>query len=327
MAESAAQKKAREKREADAVAAAEQAKAAEATPGSGDDQKPEDTAGTQNANPDEASGTASQAEVDAQRDAEGKGDGSDAPLGGTSEKPVPSDDADQKADPNIQGVATTGEAQDQREARGESVGTFSNVQQQRDAEAEAAAKREGIRRGDLDADGNVIERSAEEQALLDAAPGGQRTLLTGSSEGSTKVRDTAAFASPASGPLHDPVNDITNLNARDDDPDNRVYGDDAGPRDEVLTGVGVETQTRIVDGNGNAPETRFLDGEGNPLSYEDIFDDQPNRTFVTTKVRVREAFVYPNTDTVGYRIAYTEGKKVPRGEAENVRRMIEGDNR
>ena len=167
------------------------------------------------------------------------------------------------------------------------------VQAQREDEAKARSEAEAA--------------NEEEAALLAAAPGGERTALAGGDEGSTTVSTTAGNARPASGPLDPPQADVENKDASDDDPDNRVYGDAAGPRD-------VHEDTEPVD-------AEFVDSDGNAVEYDDIFEDD-GKTFVTTKVRVYEVFTFPNTTTEGKRLAYAQGRKVPRGEAENVRKRI-----
>ena len=153
------------------------------------------------------------------------------------------------------------------------------------------------------------EVSEEDRLLLAAAPGGQRTALTDGREGSTKVAHTAAQARPPlSGPLSPPVTDVENLAATDEDPDNRVYADEAGPRD-------VFEDTEPV-------KARYVDAEGNPLDWDEMFAEESGKTFVTAKVRVYETFIFPNTVVEGRRLAYSAGRRVARGEAENVRSQI-----
>lgn len=173
------------------------------------------------------------------------------------------------------------------------------VQQQRAEEAADAEK--------AAAENPMLGGSKKERELLAAAPGGARTALTGAGEGSTTVSMTAASPRPASGPLDHPVTGIENYAASEDDPDNRVYADEAGPRD--------------VFDNTEGTKAAYIDRDGNSLDFEDMFEDD-GKTFVVTKVRVYEVFRFPNTEVDGKRLAYAAGKRVPRGEAENVRNLI-----
>lgn len=172
------------------------------------------------------------------------------------------------------------------------------VQRREEAEARDAAVAAG-----------TADLSEEDQRLLGAAPGGQRTAMTKGKEGSTTVTHTAAQSRPPlSGPLDAPVTGIENYAATEDDPDNRVYADEAGPRD--------------VFEDTDPVKARYVDADGNALDYDGIFEDVENKTYVTTKTRVYETFLFPNTTTEGKRLAYAAGKRVPRGEAENVRNQI-----
>lgn len=180
------------------------------------------------------------------------------------------------------------------------LGDNDPVQTQRDEEAKAKVEA---------ATGEEV--SEEDARLLGAAPGGQRTAMTDGKEGSTTVSNTAASprpSGPLAGPLSSPLRDVENFAASEDDVDNRVYADEAGPRE-----VFEDTET---------PEAEFIDADGNGLSYDEMFEDDGTKTFVTAKVRVYERFIFPNTTTEGRRLAYAAGRRVPRGEAENVKNRI-----
>ena len=179
-------------------------------------------------------------------------------------------------------------------------GSDDPVQVQRREEAEARTAKAAEATADL---------SEEDQRLLGAAPGGQRTAMTGGREGSTKVTHTAAQSRPPlSGPLDAPVTNVENYAATEDDPDNRVYADEAGPRD--------------VHEDTEATKARYVDEDGNAVTGDEMFDDDGTKTFVTTKMRVYEVFTFPNTKVEGRRLAYAAGRRVPRGEAENVKAQI-----
>lgn len=252
MAESKAQKAAREKREAEERAAAEQ----------------------QEATATESTGDAS------------------AEQGVTTE----STEGDKTAPEGSEEASQSGTGTESPEA--EDTSGDADVQSQREDEAEAKAK--ALAEGEA--------KNEEEAALLAAAPGGQRTALTDGGEGSTTVSKTAAHARPASGPLDAPQAGVENLDASDDDPDNRVYGDEAGPRD--------------VHEDTEPTKARYVDAEGKALSADDIFEAVEGKSFVVTKVRVYEVFTFPNTDTEGKRLAYVAGKRVSVGEAANVKQQI-----
>jgi hypothetical protein len=257
----------------------------------------------------DAPGVAPAAEVEEQRTDEQQASLDAAVAAGTGGAATPAEKGQQtraaaevreqaEADAKARAAAEADtKAQQEQDTLDEAAASEDPVQRQRREEAEAAAKAAA-----------GPEVSEEDALLLAAAPGGQRTALTKGKEGSTTVTHTAAQKrSPLSGPLHAPVNDIENLRATEDDPDNRVYADEAGPRD--------------VFKDTEATKARYIDADGNPLSYDDIFEDD-GKTFVTTKTRVYETFVFPNTVTEGKRLAYAVGKRVPKGEAENVRNQI-----
>jgi len=159
--------------------------------------------------------------------------------------------------------------------------------------------------------GEAPDAEGDEALLTAAAPGGATTAVEGSKEGSTVVSQTAASPAPAgplSGPLDPPQSrDVLNRAASEDDPDNRVYADEAGPRD-------------VFEGT-EATKARYVDADGNEVDYDGIFEDD-GKSYVTAKQRVYETFIFPNTEVEGKRLAYAKGRRVPRGEAENVKRQI-----
>jgi len=277
------------------------------TQGDGGTAKPEpkDTQGDGNAAP--ADGVAPAAQVEQQREAEAKEQAKVAAEAGTGGAASPSEkgqqtraaaDVVEQAKADAEARAAT--VEEQRSEALATPGGDDPVSRQRREEAEAAAAAKAEAEGTL---------SEKDKRLLAAAPGGARTALAGGKEGSTVVTHTAANPRPASGPLDAPVTGIENYAATEDDPDNRVYADEAGPRlgDDLVE-----------------PERRFVDEAGNDLAYDAIFEDDPSKTFVTAKARVYETFVFPNTETEGRRLAYVPGKRVPRGEADNVRLLLGG---
>lgn len=292
---------------ADEAAAAEAAARDNSTAPGTDAPEPHDATNTESVT--DAPGVASSEEVEAQRSdeekaalaaAEARGEGGAAtPSEKGQQTKAASDVREQAAADAESRMSATEEAASDPLAPNYETDSDDPVQAQRREEAEVKA---AAAAGD--------EVSEKDALLLAAAPGGQRTALTDGREGSTMVTHTAASpAPPLAGPLHHPVNDITNLAATEDDPDNRVYADEAGPRD-------------VFEGT-EAAKARYVDADGNKVGYDDIFDDpDANKTFVVTKARIYEVFVFPNTTTEGRRLAYAAGKRVPRGEAENVRNQI-----
>ena len=264
-----------------------------------DKPEPKDTANQTGA--DQGPGVAPSSDVDAQREEEQQaaldaktGDGSDEKAPSTDEASAEKAKADAEA--RMAGSEDGGDGS-QGTLKPDTESSDDAVQAQRDEEAEAKAKAR--------AEGEA--KNEEEALLLAAAPGGQRTALTDGNEGSTMVAHTAGSPRPASGPLDAPVADVENLAASDDDPDNRVYADEAGPRD-------------VFEGTEGA-KARFVDADGNEVTADDMFEDE-GKTFVTTKMRVYEVFTFPNTQVEGKRLAYAAGRRVPRGEAENVKNSL-----
>lgn len=262
---------------------------------------------TENAKPEEpGAGTASPDEVQKQREAEENANLTAAEAQGTGGAATPAEKGQQtKAAKDV-----VEQAQADAEARAEAAEPVEgDVIEPGYADSDDPVQKQRAEEAQAKADAAAGEPVSEEDALLlAAAPGGQRTALTGGKEGSTTVTHTAGHPRPASGPLDSPVTGIENYAATDDDPDNRVYADEAGPRD-------------VFD--DEPTKARYIDADGNALDYDDIFDSSDTtKTFVTTKTRVYESFVFPNTTTEGKRLAYSAGKRVARGEAENVRNQI-----
>lgn len=81
-----------------------------------------------------------------------------------------------------------------------------------------------------------------------------------------------------------------------------------------------ETGGRTIAGESHG---RIVDENGKKLSADDLFDDSdPNKTFVTTKVRVFEEFTYPNTSRVSTRLMWVPGARVPRFQAERIKAAL-----
>lgn len=69
---------------------------------------------------------------------------------------------------------------------------------------------------------------------------------------------------------------------------------------------------------------RLVDENGRKVSANSLFDDTDgSKTFVIAKKRVFEEFYYPNTTTVARRLLFPAGKRIPRSQAEKIKRAIE----
>lgn len=67
---------------------------------------------------------------------------------------------------------------------------------------------------------------------------------------------------------------------------------------------------------------RLVDEDDNELGADDLFDDDPKRTWVTAKVRVYEVFQYPHTTEEAKRLLFAAGRRVPREQAEKIKAEI-----
>lgn len=82
-----------------------------------------------------------------------------------------------------------------------------------------------------------------------------------------------------------------------------------------------ETGGRTIAGENHV---RLVDAEGNGLSADGLFDESDTtKTYVTTKTRIFEVFTYPNTTREATRLLYAEGRRVPRFQAERIKRAVD----
>lgn len=67
----------------------------------------------------------------------------------------------------------------------------------------------------------------------------------------------------------------------------------------------------------------LVNEDGELVDVDDIFNDaDPAKTFVVTKTRVFERFTYPRAHTHTERLLFAAGRKVPRWQAEEIKRTI-----
>ena len=149
-------------------------------------------------------------------------------------------------------------------------------------------------------------KAAEEAAAAEAKAAEEAAAADGDSE-AKDADDDADGDGPDSGPL---TFSAPPSKAAKEANDRSAYADAAGPRD-------------VFD--ASPAKARFVNSDGEPLAFEDMFEDGGmSKTFVTTKTRIFEIFVYHNSTTEGRRLTYVAGKRIPRSEAEALRALIEG---
>lgn len=82
-----------------------------------------------------------------------------------------------------------------------------------------------------------------------------------------------------------------------------------------------ESGGRTIAGENHV---RLVGEDDDDLGPDDLFDDpDPVKTFVVTKARIFEVFTYPNTSREAKRLLYPEGARVPRFQAERIKRAAE----
>lgn len=94
------------------------------------------------------------------------------------------------------------------------------------------------------------------------------------------------------------------------------HGHDASSTDHSYAAAG----GRTIAGESHV---RLVDGDDNDVSADELFDDpDPVKTFVTGKQRVYEVFTFPNTTREAKRLLFTEGTRIPRFQAEQIKRQV-----
>lgn len=94
-------------------------------------------------------------------------------------------------------------------------------------------------------------------------------------------------------------------------------------------GLSLSTTDPVYAANGGrtiAGEdfVRLVDADGNELSADDLFDDgDGSKTWVVAKTRVYEVFYYPNTTEEAKRLMFAQGRRVPRGQAEQIKAALQ----
>ena len=154
------------------------------------------------------------------------------------------------------------------------------------------------------------QKAAREKAEAKAAEEAAAAEAKAAEDGDSEAKDADGDADddgPDSGPL---TFSAPPSKAAKEANDRSAYADAAGPRD-------------VFD--ASPAKARFVNSDGEPLAFEDMFEDGGmGKTFVTTKTRIFEIFVYHNSTTEGRRLTYVAGKRIPRSEAEALRALIEG---